>query len=75
MREVGTPKRVDLREIWSKEAAEFNPWLAKNLALLGEALGLDLELQSTEAPVGDFSVDILARDLGRDRPGVKPILS
>jgi len=67
MNDLGSLKRVDPREIWSKEASEFTPWLAENLSALGEALGLDLELQSTEAPVGDFSVDILARDLNRNR--------
>jgi hypothetical protein len=67
MNDLGSLKRLDPREIWSKEASEFTPWLAENLNALGEALGLDLELQSTEAPVGDFSVDILARDLNRNR--------
>lgn len=66
MNELGNLKRLDPRSIWSKEDHDFTPWLAENLDRLGEALGLDLELQSTEAPVGDFSVDILARDPSRD---------
>jgi len=37
---------------------------------LAEALGLELDLESQEAPVGDFALDLLARDLGRDAPVV-----
>jgi hypothetical protein len=54
----------DLRAIWKHEEKEFTPWLAENIGLLGETLGLDLELISSEHGVGSFSLDILARDLG-----------
>ena len=58
----------DLRATWPNEAQDFTPWLAENIAQLGEALGMDLELQQIEAPVGGYSLDILATDLNRSRP-------
>ena len=63
-------ERVDLREAWPNEARDFTPWLAENIAELGEALGMDLELQETEASVGGYSLDVLATDLNQNRPVV-----
>ncbi len=61
-------ERVDLREAWPNEAQDFTPWLAENIAELGEALGMDLELQQTEAAVGGYSLDVLATDQNQNRP-------
>ena len=63
-------ERVDLREAWPNEARDFTPWLAANIAELGEALGMDMELQQIEASVGDYSLDVLATDLNSGRPVV-----
>jgi len=57
---------VPLREVWAHEANDFTPWLARteNLALLAETLALgELQIQGTEVPVGNFYIDILARDI------------
>lgn len=67
MSDLGELKRLDPRDVWKSESANFTPWLAENLDHLADVLGLDLELTQREAPVGAFSVDLEARDVGRDR--------
>lgn len=55
---------VDLREVWDSESGSFTPWLAEeqNLALLGEVIGLELELEQQEKGVGPFRADVLCKD-------------
>lgn len=64
---LGKLEQVSPRELWESEARDFTPWLSENLALLGEALGLDLELVQTEATVGSFSCDVECREQGTGR--------
>lgn len=63
----GKITKINLREIWSKEASVFTPWLADHINVLGDALGMDLELRMKEAAVGEFSLDLLAKDLSTGR--------
>lgn len=59
---------VSARDVLPHEAHDFTPWLASNLDLLAEVLGLDqLELVATEWQVETFALDILAR--GSDADG------
>ena len=61
---LGRLERVVLRDAWLGEATDFTPWLAQseNIALLGEAIGIELEVESQEKDVGPFRADILCRD-------------
>ncbi len=65
---LGRLERVELREAWTSESSHFTPWLAQeeNLRLLGEAIGIELELESQEKEVGPFRADILCRDTATD---------
>ena len=67
MEDLGSLSRVNLRTIWPHEASDFTPWIQANLSALGESLGLELEVEAREAPVGDFSLDLLAREVEHDR--------
>jgi hypothetical protein len=67
MTDFGEIKPVDIRDIWPNEATDFTPWLIDNIDRLGQALGMEIEVQEREADVGDFSLDIMAKDLGTGR--------
>lgn len=47
---LGKIKKIDLRDVWASESSDFTPWLAKeeNIAMLGDAIGMDLEVESQE---------------------------
>lgn len=61
---LGRIERVDLRSIWTSEDRHFTPWLAQeeNLEILGETLGIELELEAQERDVGPFRADILCKN-------------
>ena len=65
---LGRLERVELRRIWSSESSDFTPWLARedNLRLLGETVGIELELEAQEKTVGPFRADILCKDTATD---------
>lgn len=65
--DFGTIVEVPLKDMWAGEATHFTPWLAENLERVSSALGLELELESTEASAGDFSADIVAKDVATNR--------
>ena len=65
---LGTLKEItDLRSIWPHEALNFTPWVAENVELLADAVGLDITVDETESSVGNFNVDIYASETGTDR--------
>lgn len=57
-------KQLDLRTAWPTEDRHFTPWLAKdeNIQLLGEVVGLDLQVEAMEKRVGPFRADIVCRE-------------
>ena len=55
---------VDISKVWENEPQHFTPWLAReeNLTLLGEALGMELELDAQEINVGGFRADLRCKN-------------
>lgn len=64
MTKLGRLEKVELRDIWGNEAGDFTPWMAKeeNISLLGDTIGLELEVEAQEESVGPFRADILCKD-------------
>ena len=60
-------KWLNAREVLGGEASHFTPWLAENIELLADALGLtDISDVRTESPVMSKNVDILATGTDSD---------
>ena len=55
---------VELSEVFENELQHFTPWLAQeeHLTLLGETLGIDLELEEQEINIGSFRADLLCKN-------------
>lgn len=70
MATLGKIEKIDdLRSVWPHEAYDFSKWLAQeeNLAVLSEAVGIDIALEELESPVGGFNVDLYATEAGTGR--------
>jgi len=52
-----------LRSVWQHEEHDFTKWLKNHIDLLGAELGIEIEDARTEESVGDFSSDIVAREM------------
>ncbi|MCX7622048.1 MAG: DUF4268 domain-containing protein [Acidimicrobiales bacterium] len=57
-------RRVPLREVWPHEAHNFTTWLAQNLDVLNDDLGIDLDNSTVQREVsaGAFNVDLVVED-------------
>lgn len=66
--QLGRLEKVNLREVWEDESQGFTPWLASeaNISLLGDTIGLELEMETQEKNVGPFRADILCKDTTDD---------
>ena len=62
-RGIAEIREHDLRSVWQNEERDFTRWLAENIDLLGSALGIEIEDAQAEETVGDFSSDIVAREM------------
>lgn len=65
---LGSLTKVNLRQQWANEESDFTPWLAQpeNIETLSNAIGIELEVEGVEVPVGPYRADILARDTGSE---------
>lgn len=60
--EIGRLERLAVRDPWKLEARDFTSWLAENIEVLAEAVGMGLTVTAREKAVGSFWLDILAED-------------
>lgn len=49
----------DPREVWRNEERDFTPWLAENIGLVSDVLGIPIAVDQIEHRVGPYELDIL----------------
>ncbi|MYH62235.1 MAG: DUF4268 domain-containing protein, partial [Caldilineaceae bacterium SB0675_bin_29] len=64
--DFGRLEQVELRTVWVSEDSDFASWLARgdSLALLGEAINMDLELEDMEGWVSPYPRGVICRSRG-----------
>jgi hypothetical protein len=64
MADLGGLKYLKLKQVWPREADDFAPWLVQdeNLAAFSQKLGIELQFERAQVPVGPYFADILAKD-------------
>ena len=66
MDSIGKIKKLTAAEIrqrvWKHEEKDMTPWVCENIGFLNEALGLEIEVQSSEEQVENFKLDIYGTD-------------
>ena len=61
-KKIGELKKMSMQEAGQDEAQDFTPWLHDNIGALGEALDMILRSIRREKRIGDFWLDLLAKD-------------
>ena len=56
MSPFGRLTQLKLRDYWKDEVDDFTPWLAEeeNIALVGDSIGMNFEVEGQEQNVGPF---------------------
>lgn len=60
--QIGRIEKVDLREIWRREDADFTRWLAERIDYLNEVIDINISVNTIEGNVGPYRVDIYGED-------------
>lgn len=61
--EIAQVEEHELRSVWPHEEHDFTRWLMEHLHLLAAELGIEVEEVTREEAVGDFSADIVAKEM------------
>ncbi|WP_255539537.1 DUF4268 domain-containing protein [Polynucleobacter sp. JS-Safj-400b-B2] len=64
---LGRLETLTMNQLMPGEATTFTPWLSQNIDLLSARLDMNLLVEGTEVDAGDFSADILARDVSTNK--------
>lgn len=59
---IGKLEDLDIRKVWPTEDKHFTPWIAENINLISDKIGVSLEDVSIESKVGSFSADLVCRE-------------
>ena len=65
MKNLGSLRKISLREVWEREDTHFTNWLSKeeNISILLDEIGVSAENIKTEDSAGRFNCDITADEV------------